>query len=93
MKSHNEVPPTPNAWLHSLAIFLGFLILILLVAGALAILGLGSVAPPAFMNHFTVFILAIFVGYQVIWSVTAALHTPLMSGTNAISGRIRVGAL
>jgi NAD(P) transhydrogenase subunit alpha len=62
----------------------------LVVAGLLA---LGSVAPPAFMAHFTVFVLAIFVGYQVVWNVTAALHTPLMSVTNAISGIIVVGAL
>ncbi|HSH41714.1 MAG TPA: proton-translocating transhydrogenase family protein [Arenicellales bacterium] len=44
------------------------------------------------MNHFTVFILAIFVGYQVIWSVTSALHTPLMSVTNAISSIVILGA-
>ena len=62
-------------------------------AGLLALLGVGSVAPAEFMSHFTVFILACFVGYQVIWSVTASLHTPLMSVTNAISGIIVVGAL
>jgi len=45
------------------------------------------------MSHFTVFVLAIFVGYQVVWAVTPALHTPLMSVTNAISGIIIVGAL
>jgi len=61
--------------------------------GALAILGLGSVAPASFMNHFTVFILACLVGWQVIWKVTPALHTPLMSVTNAISGIIVIGAL
>ncbi|MFZ0485881.1 MAG: Re/Si-specific NAD(P)(+) transhydrogenase subunit alpha [Arenicellales bacterium] len=66
---------------------------LLLAAGAAAILGVGSVAPPEFMNHFTVFILAIFVGYQVVWAVTPALHTPLMSVTNAISGIIVLGAL
>ena len=58
-----------------------------------ALLGVGSVAPPDFMSHFTVFVLACFVGYQVIWSVTASLHTPLMSVTNAISGIIVVGAM
>ena len=58
-----------------------------------ALLGVGSVAPAEFMSHFTVFVLACFVGYQVIWSVTPALHTPLMSVTNAISGIIVVGAL
>ena len=59
----------------------------------LALLGVGSVAPADFMSHFTVFVLACFVGYQVIWSVTPSLHTPLMSVTNAISGIIVVGAL
>jgi NAD(P) transhydrogenase subunit alpha len=62
------------------------------VAG-LALLGLGAVAPPSFMAHFTVFVLACFVGYMVIWNVSAALHTPLMSVTNAISSIIIIGAL
>ena len=57
------------------------------------IVAVGSVAPASFMNHFTVFILSIFVGWQVIWNVTPALHTPLMSVTNAISGIIVIGAL
>jgi len=61
--------------------------------GALALLGLGAVAPASFMAHFTVFVLACFVGYMVIWNVTAALHTPLMSVTNAISSIIIVGAI
>ncbi|CAM2884602.1 Re/Si-specific NAD(P)(+) transhydrogenase subunit alpha [Vibrio neptunius] len=52
-----------------------------------------SVAPPAFLSHFTVFVLACVVGYYVVWNVTHALHTPLMSVTNAISGIIVVGAL
>jgi len=64
----------------------------MIVAG-LALLGLGSVAPEDFMAHFTVFVLACFVGYMVIWNVTAALHTPLMSVTNAISSIIVIGAL
>jgi NAD(P) transhydrogenase subunit alpha len=64
-----------------------------MAAGIIAILALGSVAPAAFMSHFIVFVLAIFIGYQVIWSVTPALHTPLMSVTNAISGIIVIGAL
>jgi len=63
------------------------------IAGGLALLGLGAVAPESFMNHFTVFVLACFVGYMVIWNVTAALHTPLMSVTNAISSIIIIGAL
>jgi NAD(P) transhydrogenase subunit alpha len=46
-----------------------------------------------FVVDFTVFVLAVFVGYFVVWSVTPALHTPLMSVTNAISGIIVVGAL
>ena len=64
-----------------------------MVIGGLALLGLGAVAPPSFMAHFTVFVLACFVGYMVIWNVTAALHTPLMSVTNAISSIIVIGAL
>ena len=66
---------------------------VILAIGAAVLLGLGSVAPPAFMGHLTVFVLACFVGYQVIWNVTPALHTPLMSVTNAISGIIVIGAL
>jgi NAD(P) transhydrogenase subunit alpha len=61
--------------------------------GALALIGLGLTAPPAFMAHFTVFVLACFVGYMVVWNVTAALHTPLMSITNAISSIIILGAV
>ncbi|CAD7854529.1 MAG: NAD(P) transhydrogenase N-domain of subunit alpha (EC 1.6.1.2) / NAD(P) transhydrogenase C-domain of subunit alpha (EC 1.6.1.2) [Olavius algarvensis Gamma 1 endosymbiont] len=61
--------------------------------GLLTLLGLGSVAPADFLAHFTVFVLACFVGYMVIWNVTPALHTPLMSVTNAISGIIVIGAL
>jgi NAD(P) transhydrogenase subunit alpha len=62
------------------------------VAGVL-MLAVGSVAPADFLAHFTVFVLACFVGYMVIWNVTPALHTPLMSVTNAISGIIVIGAL
>ncbi len=54
-------------------------------------LGTGAVDP--FVFHFAIFVLAIFVGYYVVWSVTPALHTPLMSVTNAISSVIIVGAL
>ncbi|MEM1262112.1 MAG: Re/Si-specific NAD(P)(+) transhydrogenase subunit alpha [Pseudomonadota bacterium] len=67
--------------------------IVAVVVGALALLGLGSVAPPSFMAHFTVFVLACFIGYMVIWNVTPALHTPLMSVTNAISSIIIIGAL
>ncbi len=63
------------------------------VIGALLLYGLGSVAPPSFMAHFTVFVLACFVGYMVIWNVSASLHTPLMSVTNAVSSIIIIGAL
>jgi NAD(P) transhydrogenase subunit alpha len=62
-------------------------------AGALALLGIGLAAPPAFLAHLTVFVLACFVGYMVIWNVKPALHTPLMSVTNAISGIIVIGAV
>ena len=64
-----------------------------MVIAGLALLSLGAVAPASFMAHFTVFVLACFVGYMVIWNVTAALHTPLMSVTNAISSIIIIGAL
>ena len=65
----------------------------LLIAGA-AIMGvIGMYAPTSFMQHFIVFVLAVFVGFQVIWGVAHSLHTPLMAVTNAISGIIIVGAL
>ena len=54
---------------------------------------IGASAPPAFLGHFTVFVLGCFVGYMVVWNVTPALHTPLMSVTNAISSIIAIGAL
>jgi NAD(P) transhydrogenase subunit alpha len=68
------------------------------LVGQLTIAGLvlgwiGFNAPAAFLGHFTVFVLACFVGYMVIWNVTPALHTPLMSVTNAISSIIAIGAL
>ena len=83
-----EAPPAPAKPERS---FLGPLLTFGL--GGLALLGLGAVAPPSFMAHFTVFVLACFVGYMVIWNVTPALHTPLMSVTNAISSIIIIGAL
>ena len=67
--------------------------IIAMALGGLALFGLGAVAPPSFMAHFTVFVLACFVGYMVIWNVSPALHTPLMSVTNAISSIIVIGAL
>jgi len=72
--------PSPRTWL-----YLG-------IAG-LALYGLGVSAPQTFLTHFTVFVLACFVGYHVVWSVTPALHTPLMSVTNAISGIIVLGGM
>jgi NAD(P) transhydrogenase subunit alpha len=53
----------------------------------------GANAPAAFLAHFTVFVLACFIGYMVVWNVKPALHTPLMSVTNAISSIIAIGAL
>ncbi len=76
-------PRKAGAW----AFLLPFLL------GGAALFGLGLAAPPSFMAHFTVFVLACFVGYMVIWNVTPALHTPLMSVTNAISSIIIIGAL
>jgi NAD(P) transhydrogenase subunit alpha len=66
---------------------------IVFLAGAILFWFIGAYAPPAFIGHFTVFVLACFVGYMVIWNVTPALHTPLMSVTNAISSIIAIGAL
>jgi proton-translocating NAD(P)+ transhydrogenase subunit alpha len=70
---------------------LGLAVAVISIAAAL--FGLGFVAPPAFLSHLTVFALACIVGWQVIWNVTPALHTPLMSVTNAISGIIVVGGM
>ena len=66
---------------------------VLLAVGAGLFALIGAFAPPSFLQHFTVFVLACFVGYMVVWNVTPALHTPLMSVTNAISSIIAVGAL
>ncbi|MGC8202923.1 Re/Si-specific NAD(P)(+) transhydrogenase subunit alpha [Aliiroseovarius sp. PTFE2010] len=65
----------------------------LLTIGALVLLGVGLVAPASFMQHFIVFVLAVFVGFQVIWNVSHSLHTPLMAVTNAISSIIILGAI
>ena len=61
--------------------------------GAVLFALVGLYAPVSFLAHFTVFVLACFIGYMVIWNVTPALHTPLMSVTNAISSIIAIGAL
>lgn len=65
----------------------------LLAIGAALVLGVGLIAPASFMQHFIVFVLAVFVGFQVIWGVSHSLHTPLMAVTNAISSIIILGAL
>jgi NAD(P) transhydrogenase subunit alpha len=87
-KAPNVVPPTPHkkkedtgASLGVIAVTLGLLLLA------------GAFAPPAFVGHLTVFVLSCFIGWQVVWNVTPALHTPLMSVTNAVSGIILVGGM
>ncbi|MFT4015099.1 MAG: Re/Si-specific NAD(P)(+) transhydrogenase subunit alpha [Paracoccus sp. (in: a-proteobacteria)] len=65
----------------------------LLVAGAVLMLLVGIFAPSSFLSHFIVFVLSVFIGFQVIWNVSHSLHTPLMAITNAISSIIIVGAL
>lgn len=65
----------------------------LLALGGALLLGVGLIAPASFMQHFIVFVLAVFVGFQVIWGVAHSLHTPLMAVTNAISSIIILGAL
>src|ERR1700752_4648612 len=79
---HGAGAPMPA---RSLAIVFG--------VGALGLLFLGNNTPAAFLGHLTVFVLACFVGYMVVWNVTPVLHTPLMSVTNAISSIIAIGAL
>jgi len=63
--------------------------------GAIGVIfvAIGLWAPESFLTHFTVFVLASFLGWKVIWDVTPALHTPLMSVTNAISGIIIIGGM
>ena len=65
----------------------------LLTIGAALLLGVGLVAPASFMQHFIVFVLSVFIGFQVIWNVSHSLHTPLMAVTNGISSIIILGAL
>ncbi|QSY97880.1 Re/Si-specific NAD(P)(+) transhydrogenase subunit alpha (plasmid) [Rhizobium bangladeshense] len=64
-----------------------------LLIGTAILLLFGAFAPPSFMNHFVVFVLACFVGFQVIWNVSHSLHTPLMAVTNAVSGIVILGAV
>ncbi|MEL6377229.1 MAG: proton-translocating transhydrogenase family protein, partial [Pseudomonadota bacterium] len=65
---------------------------LLAIGGALVLL-VGLYAPASFMQHFIVFVLSVFIGFQVIWNVAHSLHTPLMAVTNAISSIIILGAL
>lgn len=89
-KPLNEAPAVATAVEAKKSVFAQ---LLPILVGASALFGMGAVAPESFLSHFTVFVLACFVGYQVIWNVSASLHTPLMSVTNAISGIIVIGAL
>ena len=84
-KGHGHGAPSEPMAGNKLAIMFG-------VAAALFWL-IGASAPREFLSHFTVFVLACFVGYMVVWNVKPALHTPLMSVTNAISSIIAIGAL
>jgi NAD(P) transhydrogenase subunit alpha len=92
--SANSKPKTENKVIHSpkhstektTSIIPGLITLSLLFL-------VGAFAPASFMNHFTVFVLSCFIGYMVIWNVTASLHTPLMSVTNAVSSIIIIGAI
>ncbi len=83
-KAHGHGPGEPMS-AKSLAIVFG--------VGAALFALVGAFAPASFLAHFTVFVLACFIGYMVIWNVTPSLHTPLMSVTNAISSIIAIGAL
>jgi len=87
VEAHKPAPPVPD----EKANFMQGLLTSVVGIGAL--FGIGLYAPPEFMQHFTVFVLSCFIGWQVIWNVTPALHTPLMSVTNAISGIIIVGGI
>jgi len=82
--AHGHGPGEPMS-AKSLAIVFG--------VGAVLFWLVGAYAPASFLSHFTVFVLACFVGYMVVWNVTPSLHTPLMSVTNAISSIIAIGAL
>ena len=86
-------PPAPKAHGEPAAPTSGRATAIVFLIAAALFWFIGAYAPPAFIGHFTVFVLACFVGYMVIWNVTPALHTPLMSVTNAISSIIAIGAL
>jgi NAD(P) transhydrogenase subunit alpha len=82
-KQANIMQPARRAWGTTVG---GFIAIVTLFV-------LGRFAPPDFLQHSTVFVLACFVGWQVVWAVSPALHTPLMSVTNAISGIIIIGGV
>jgi NAD(P) transhydrogenase subunit alpha len=84
-KAHGHGAPSAPASGTRIAVLFG--------VAALLFWLIGAYAPAAFLGHFTVFVLACFIGYMVVWNVTPALHTPLMSVTNAISSIIAIGAL
>ena len=77
-------PPKERPWWHQVSA---------VAVGSIALIAVLTVAPSAFVGLFGIFALACVVGYYVVWNVTHALHTPLMSVTNAISGIIIVGAM
>jgi NAD(P) transhydrogenase subunit alpha len=82
-KGNGHHPPAPSAPAKAWPVLVGG---ILIAVASLF-------APPAFVEHLTVFVLACFVGWQIVWNVTPSLHTPLMSVTNAVSGIILVGGM
>ena len=88
VEAHTPAPPAKKGGASSFLTGFGTS-----VVGVAALYGIGVFAPPEFMQHFTVFVLSCFIGWQVIWNVSPALHTPLMSVTNAISGIIIVGGI
>jgi len=87
------MPPKPKGHGEASAPMTAAKTAVLFGVGAALFLLVGRFAPASFLGHFTVFVLACFVGYMVVWNVTPALHTPLMSVTNAISSIIIIGAL
>jgi NAD(P) transhydrogenase subunit alpha len=86
-------PPPAAKKGHAAEPMSGKALAVVFFVGAVLFWFIGAHAPATFLGHFTVFVLGCFVGYMVIWNVTPALHTPLMSVTNAISSIIVIGAL
>ncbi len=87
------MPPKPKGHGEASGPMSGTKTAVLFGTAALLFVLVGRYAPASFLAHFTVFVLACFVGYMVVWNVTPALHTPLMSVTNAVSSIIAIGAL